>query len=295
MAVVDVVSYVAEFTGIAIGLDVVGIPPVISMPLAYLANLAIVLRRKMTTIERILIAVTAALIVSYAGSLLARGFIRSEVFYFSASPQYFFLLAASVGAVVMPFMLFYQASATAKKGTVRLWGMRAETLIGAIASEMGMVVITMATAGLAPSFQLTNAKQLANGLSSIAGSYAPYLFAVGLVAAAFTALVVISLASSWAMVDTFGWKKKGFYVVSTLETLPAAVVPILYANPLNLVLVLMVVFVFILIGPGVLLGLLAQDRKVMGDLVSRGAWRVGYWVSLAFVVSFGFMALFAAL
>ena len=295
MAVVDVVSYVAEFTGIAIGLDVVGVPPIVSMPLAYIVNLAIVLKRGMATIERVLLAISAVLIVSYAGSLLARGLIKSNTFYVTANPQYFFLLAASVGAVVMPFMLFYQASATAKKGTVRLWAMRTETLVGAVASEIGMIVIAMATAGLAPSLQFTNAKALAMGLSSIAGKYAPYLFAVGLVAAAFTALVVISLASSWAMVETFGWKERGFHWVYALETLPAAVVPILYPDPLNLALNLMVVFVFILVGPGVLLGLLSQNEKIMGGLASKGGWRVGYWVSLAFVLSFGFIALFAVL
>jgi len=295
MAVVDVVSYVAEFTGIAIGLDVVGVPPIVSMPLAYLVNLAIVLKRGMATIERILLGISAILIVSYAGSLIARGLIKSQAFYVSSTPQYFFLLAASVGAVVMPFMLFYQASATAKKGSVRLWAMRTETLVGAVASEIGMVVIAMATAGLAPSLQLSDPKALAAGLSSIAGAYAPYLFAVGLVAAAFTALVVISLASSWAMVDAFGWKKRGFYWVYAIETLPAAVVPILYPDPLNLALNLMVVFVFILIGPGVLLGLLAQNQRIMGVMASRGAWRVAYWVCLAFVISFGVIAVFALL
>jgi Mn2+/Fe2+ NRAMP family transporter len=295
MAVVDVVSYVAEFTGIAIGLEVVGVPPIVSMPVAYFVNLAIGLRRGMRTIERVLLTVSAVLIVSYGGSLLARGIIRSPTIYFSATPQYFFLLAASAGAVVMPFMLFYQASATAAKKTVRLWAMRTETLLGATASEVGMIVIAAATAGFATSLNLSDPSQLAKGLTAIAGSYAPYLFAVGLVAAAFTALVVISLASSWAIVGAFGWSSRSFRWIYALETLPAAIVPIVYPNPLNLVLNLMVVFVFILVGPGVLLGLLSQDEKIMGNLVSRGAWRVAYWVCLAFILSFGFLALFTSL
>jgi len=253
------------------------------------------MKRGMASIERILLGVSAVLIVSYAGSLIARGLIKSQTFYFSGSPHYFFLLAASVGAVVMPFMLFYQASATAKKSRVRLWAMRTETLVGATASEIGMVVIAMATAGLSSSLQISDPRALAAGLSSIAGSYAPYLFAIGLVAAAFTALVVISLASSWAIVDAFGWQRKGFYWVYALETLPAAIVPIFYPDPLGLVLNLMVVFVFVLIGPGVLLGLLAQDRRIMGPLASRGKWRAAYWICLAFVLSFGFVALAAVL
>ena len=39
MATVDVVSYVAEYTGIAIGMELVGVPPIVSMPIAYVANM----------------------------------------------------------------------------------------------------------------------------------------------------------------------------------------------------------------------------------------------------------------
>jgi len=172
--------------------------------------------------------------------------------------------------------------------------MRTETLVGAVASEIGMIVIVMATAGMSPVLSFADPGTLANALSSVAGGYAPYLFAIGLVAAAFLALVVISLASSWAMVDALGLQKRGFFWVYLLESLPAVFIPIFYPDPLELVLTLMVVFVFILVGPGVLLGLLASDSRIMGGLVSNTRWKIGYWVSLALVLSFGFIALFGA-
>jgi manganese transport protein len=295
MATVDVISYVAEYTGIAIGMEVVGVPPIISMPVAYVVNMAIVLRRELASIEKVLLGISTVMIVSYAGSLLVRGISRANIVYVSAAPHYFFFLAASAGAVVMPFMLFYQASATAKKGgAVKLWAMRTETLVGAVASEVGMIVIAMATSGMSSSLDLTDPRSLSIGLASIAGSYAPYLFALGLVAAAFMALVVISLASSWATVETLGWKNRGFSWVYVLESLPALFIPILYSYPLSLVLDLMVVFVFILAGPGILLGLLASDRRIMGALASSGLWRIGYWASLAFVLGFGVVAVLAS-
>jgi len=294
MVVVSVVSYVAEYAGIAVGMGLLGVPPLISVPAAYIAYVGVVVWKRYLTTEKALLAVSAVLIVAYAGSLLTRGLVASSVFIFDTNPTYFFLLAASAGAVIMPFMLFYQASATAEKKATRLWSMRTETLLGAFASEMGMIVITMATSGLGSSLNFANPKELSLALSSIAGPYAPYLFAVGLVAAAFIALVVISLGSSWAFVDAMGWRKDSFLWVYTLESLPAVAVPILYPSPLSLVLGLMVAFVFVLIGPGVLMGLLGSDRRIMGEYASSRYWKTAYWACLAFVVGFGLIAVVAA-
>ena len=294
MVVVSIVSYVAEYAGIAVGMQLVGIPPFISVPIAYIAYVGVVLRRRYLTTEKALLAVSAVLIVAYACALVARGLVASSPLLISASPGYFVLLAASAGAVVMPFMLFYQASATSQKKATRLWSMRLETMIGAVASEVGMIVIAMATSGLSSSLNLSDPKELSSALTSIAGSYSPFLFAVGLVAAAFLALVVISLGSSWAIVDVMGWKKESFLRVYVAESLPAVVIPILYPAPLALVIGLMVVFVFVLVGPGILMGLLGSDRRIMGENASTGLWKVAYWLSLAAVLSFGFAAVFAA-
>jgi Mn2+/Fe2+ NRAMP family transporter len=294
MATVSIVSYIAEYAGIAVGMELIGVPPIISVPIAYAAYAAVVVRRRYLTTEKALLAVSAVLIVAYAGSLFARGFVASSPVQFSVAPHYLFLLAACVGAVVMPFMLFYQASATAEKRTTRLWTMRTETLVGAIASEAGMVVIAMATSGLSPSLNFADPRSLSLALSSIAGSYAPYVFAVGLVAAAFLALVVISLGSSWAVVDAMGLRKGSFLWVYLAESLPAVVIPILYPEPLSLVLGLMVVFVFVLVGPGVLMGLLGSNRKIMGAYASNRSWKVAYWLSLAAVLGFGVAAVVAA-
>ena len=64
-------------------------------------------------------------------------------------------------------------------------------------------------------------------------------------------------------------------------------IPILYPEPLALVLGLMVIFVFVLAGPRILMGLLGLDRKVMGAHASNRYWKIAYWVSLVAVLSFG--------
>jgi Mn2+/Fe2+ NRAMP family transporter len=64
---------------------------------------------------------------------------------------------------------------------------------------------------------------------------------------------------------------------------------------LSLVLNLMVVFVFVLVGPGILMGKLTSDRRIMGNYVSSARWKVAYWLSLGAVLTFGVVALAASL
>jgi manganese transport protein len=112
----------------------------------------------------------------------------------------------------------------------------------------------------------------------------------GLVAAAFLALVVISLGSAWGVTEALGLPQKSVFWIYAAESLPAVFVPLLFPQLITLILALMVAMVFVLIVPGVLLGVLASDRRVMAANASSGVWRWAYWSSLAFVVSTGVLA-----
>jgi len=297
MVCTDVLSYVAEFTGIAIGFQILGVPPFLSLPGVYVFYLVIVWRKGYGTVERFLLAVSAVLIVSYACSLFLRGLppVHEYMYFFwSWEPRFLYMLAATAGAVVMPFMLFYQASATAEKRVRSIWNSRLETLIGAVASEIGMVVILLATIGLNGSLlETTSPRELSRALSSLAGPYAPYIFAVGLVAASFLALVVISLGSAWGVAEAIGWGRQRFFWIYLIESLPALFVPMLFPDLFDLAINLMVLFVFVLLGPGIMVGLIAGKKQIMGKLASNSAWSILYWASLALVVASGLIALAA--
>ena len=299
MAFTDMLSYVAEFTGIAIGFQLLGVAPILSLPVVYVVYLAIVWKRGYTTVEKFLIVFSFVLIVSYGGSLFLRGLppAREYMFFFwSWQPDFLYLMAATAGAVVMPFMLFYQTSATAEKKTKSLWSSRLETLIGAVASEVGMVVILLATIGLNGTLLGTNSpEKLSRALSFIAGPYAAYIFAFGLIAASFLALVVISLGSAWGVAETIGWGRQKFFWIYLIESLPALVVPMLFPDLFHLALDMMVLFVFVLLGPGIMVGLITRKKQVMGNLTSSLGWSAAYWVSLALIVTSGFIALAAIL
>ncbi len=296
MALVDVISYIVEYTGAAIGFQIFGMAPILSVPIVFVAHVIIVYKRRYAEAEKPLLIISILFVISWAISafLTARNGITITPFYFSRSPDFLYLIAANVGAVIMPFMLFYQASATAEKGATasHLWAVRVETAVGAIASEVIMVAIAVATIGVKrDSLNFTAPKVLSQGLSQIAGSAAPYVFAVGLIAASFIALIVISLGSSWGVTEALGWGRKNWFKVYLVESIPALVIPMLTINLVNLAINLMVLQIVVLIGPAVMLGLITSDRRVMGKHALRGTNRVIYWVFLGLILSTGLLAL----
>jgi Mn2+/Fe2+ NRAMP family transporter len=153
-----------------------------------------------------------------------------------------------------------------------------------------MVAFLMLGAGMPASSDLFTTSGVASALASVGGWLLPYAFALGLVAAAFLALVVISLGSAWGVVEAVGLPRRRAFWVYTAESVPAVIVPFLFPHPLTLVLDLMVLLVFILVGPGIVVGFLASDRRVMGDHASKGVWKVAYWASLGSVVFCGVLA-----
>jgi Mn2+/Fe2+ NRAMP family transporter len=290
MALTDFLSYVVQYTGIAIGMSVLGVSPFVSLPIAYVASFALVYKRTYASVERGLLIVSGVFIVCCLASLLLRGIVPGSPFYVSADPRFLYFVAADVGAVVMPFMLFYQASATAEKRTGNVRSSRLETLLGAIVSEGIMIVILMVSVGLGGGADLADPVALSQALAAVAGGYAPVLFAVGLVAAAFLALVVISFASAWGLVEAIGWGRERYLGIYLAESAPAVLVPLLLAHSVGFLLQLMVLFVFVLMGPGVVMGFVASNPRVMGAHASKGFWKAAYWLCLGAVLLSGILA-----
>ncbi len=304
MFVTDFLSYAVEYAGIAVALEIFGVSPLVSLPIVFLAHALLVFTGSYRRTERILLLVSAVLLSSYVmdaflvrpnvGELVSVGLSPIQPFF---QPSFGLLIAANVGAVIMPWMLFFQAGAVTQKGLRRENAAheRLETLLGAVASEVLMVAIVVVS-DPAGSVNMLSASSLANALVPLAGRYAYLLYGVGLGSAAFLALVVISLASTWGIGEALGWRRRigekfslarNFYVLYLAETLPAVFIPLVFTNLVNLMLSLMVVFVFVTIVPGLMLGLICSNDRVMGANVMGPKWKVAYWSMLGVVVLTG--------
>jgi Mn2+/Fe2+ NRAMP family transporter len=104
---------------------------------------------------------------------------------------------------------------------------------------------------------------------------------------------VISLGSAWGVTEAIGWGRERFFWIYLIESLPALVVPMLFPDLFGLAIGMMVLFVFVLLGPGIMVGLIAGKKQIMGKLASNVPWTIMYWISLAVVVASGLIALAA--
>ncbi|MGC8629151.1 MAG: NRAMP family divalent metal transporter [Candidatus Micrarchaeia archaeon] len=295
MALTDVVTYVAEFIGIAVGLEILGVPSYYGIPLAFVVYLAIVTRKSYKYIEIALLSISGILIFGLIATLLLRGIQPYSPFFFSSSPHYLFLLAANIGAVVMPFMIFFQASATAiklngeksrKPKDAILRQERRNTLIGAVVTELLMVVVEMTFAGSGANNPaiFVYPKELSFVMTPIAGPFAEYIFGIGLLGAGFLALSVVALGSAWGVAEAANIRnKKAIYIA---ESLPAAIASMLIpqAELIKAVLYLLVFFVFTLVGPVVMLGLIAQNKSILGKYRTGKIGNIIYWLSAAILI-----------
>jgi Mn2+/Fe2+ NRAMP family transporter len=297
---IDLFSYVIEYTGIAVGAAMLGIPPLIAVSIAYVVALAIIVGRRYAEAEKYLLVPAALMPLAFIIEAALRGYDPSApLFYASTSPPFLFFIAANIGAVVMPFMLFFQASATAKKygagGDVSAkisWSAK-ETLIGAAFSEAVMIAIEAASAGL-DGVDPLSPSSMSSALSRIAGPYSATLFGIGLLSSAFLALVVIALASSWGAVEALGVKDRRIRdLVFAAEQLPGLL--IVSTSPSSklvlLALNLMAASAVALAVPGILIGILISDENIMGPYKYNKTRAAAYWATLAVLIGFGVLGL----
>ncbi|MGC8772668.1 MAG: divalent metal cation transporter [Conexivisphaera sp.] len=216
MALTDFMTYVVEFAGIALGARLLGISPALTVAAAFLVYAMIVATKRYRVAEAVLLPVSfmlvAAIVVSVAffpidpGSLLLEGLSPIQPY---LSPGYGFLLAASIGAVIMPWMLFFHSGADARKGLSRadLPAERIETLVGAIVSEVLMAITVIDGYGLrlfdgTPTLSISPS-EIANLLHPL-GPLSSLIMGIGFVAAGFLALTVASMASGWGVSGSSG-------------------------------------------------------------------------------------------
>jgi len=130
-----------------------------------------------------------------------------------SNPSYAALVAANVGAVVMPWMVFYQQGAVVEKrlGRDDLRGARLDTALGAVVTQVVMAAVLIATAatltGTTGARPLDSVGDIAAALSPALGSQAArYVLAFGIGGAALVASIVVALALAlaWAVAEALG-------------------------------------------------------------------------------------------
>jgi NRAMP (natural resistance-associated macrophage protein)-like metal ion transporter len=131
-----------------------------------------------------------------------------------ANPGYLYLIAANLGAVIMPWMVFYHQSAVLDKGlgTDDLIAARWDTALGAVVTQLIMAAVLIAVAATVgqakPDTPLNDVPEIARVLILfLGGTTGRLVFAAGMTGAALVATVVVCLAAAWGVGEVAGFKR----------------------------------------------------------------------------------------
>ena len=209
-------ALITEFSGIAASGEIFGIPKVFSVGVSFLILLFVVFTGSYRRAETIALIFSLTGFVFIPAAIVAHPDIHQLVFkgLFGSQPlgnkDYIWLIAANAGAVIMPWMIYYQQSATVDKNLckkdVKL--AQTDTLIGSIATQVLMIAVIVMTAATLYKAHIvpSTAKAIGQSLIPLAGKYAGALFAVGLYSSSILAAFVVSMAFTWAAGETWGYK-----------------------------------------------------------------------------------------
>lgn len=217
---------------------------------------------------------------------------------FRSDPKFLAALVAILGTTISPYLFFWQASQEVEEevshGRKRLWqriGATDEELkyaavdvnIGMFFSNVVMYFIILATAATlfkAGKTSIQTATDAAQALRPLAGNACTILLGVGLISAGFLAIPILSGSAAYAVCEAFRWRcgldqtvrhAHHFYAVITASTLVGMAMNFLKINPISALFWTAVINGFLAPPLLVLIMLIANNGKVMGERVN-GAW-----------------------
>ena len=242
---------------------------------------------------------------NFGGSLTAAGLIT--------------LVMANIGTTITPWQIFFQQSAVVDKGmdVKDIKFGKIDTFVGSFMTCLVAAFIIIATAAVFfynPSGQIDveSAAQAAKQIPQLLpqhhwGLWAKTLFAIGLFDAGLLGALCISLATSWAMGEVFGWahslnksvrEAPWFYAAYVLMLMSAGVISLISSTKVQNTITIFVQVVAVTLLPAALvfLILLLNDKPLMGEHVNTRWQNFVNWSITIFVIMvssvFGISVLF---
>ncbi len=210
-------ALLSELSGLAgVGL-LIGVPAPITMTLVVAALVVMAYRGSYLSVERIAIAVGLFELVFLAVAWRAQpglaDLVAGSINITWRDPSYLYLVAANIGAVIMPWMVFYQQSSVVeKKLTIEDQpAARLDTAFGAVLTQVIMAAVLIATAatllGKTHSGSLDTVQQIAEAITPFLGeTTGKLLFGLGLSGSALVATIVVTLTAARTLSEVLGVK-----------------------------------------------------------------------------------------
>jgi|SRR5579872_1369881 len=292
LLVLDFLTIVTEFIGVALALGYFGVSRYVSVPLACAGLVAMTATGSFRRWERFMLLFVAAnfLVIPlavfahpHAGPVVHGLFVPGIKGGLTSTSV--LLIIAIVGTTVAPWQLFFQQSNVVDKRITPRWinYERADTVLGSFITVLGAgaMIVTCAFAFGHTHFagHFTSAAGVARALEHRLHAPAGALYAVVLLNASIIGAAAVTLGTSYAFGDFFGARHSlhrsareapGFYAsFAGLVAVAGAIVLIPHA-PLGLITTAVQALAGVLLpSASVFLLLLCNDREVLGPWVNR--------------------------
>ena len=207
---------VAQFAGIAAGVELLGISRYVAVPVAALLIWLLVTRGSYSRVEKFLLVLCLASLSYVISAFMARPpwdmVLRQALTpTFHLETGYVLALLATVGTTITPWGIVYLQASVVDKGMMpqEYRYTRLDVVAGVVFGNLisAFVVITTAATLFAHGIHVETAEQAALALAPLAGPQAKYLFNVGLIGASLLAASVLPLATTYAICEAFGWER----------------------------------------------------------------------------------------
>jgi Mn2+/Fe2+ NRAMP family transporter len=296
---VDLANVVAEFAGVAASMEMFHVSRYISVPIAALLVWILVLRGTYRQVEVIFLIACGFYVTYIISAVLAKPDWLEAAKHvvipnLAFNSGYLVTLTALVGTTIAPWQFFYlQAGFVEKKVGPRNYPQaRADVLIGSISCMVivfFIIVATAATLWVSGQRDITDAVQAAKALIPLAGKWAGFTFAFGLLNASLFAASILPLSTAHVICEGLGFEAgidhkfkdaKIFYSLYTVLIVVGAGIILLPHVPI------WKIFIFSQVGNGVWLPiviifilLLVNRRDLMGEHVNTLTFNIVAWAT----------------
>src|SRR5712692_8470657 len=310
---VDLGNVVAEFAGVAAAMEIFGVSRYFAVPIAAVLVWILVVRGTYRQVEKIFLVACLFYLSYLFSAILAKPdwlrallhltpphllklvpYIRPYVDAPRIDTSYLLTLTALVGTTIAPWQFFYMQAAFVEKrvGPRQYKQARADVMIGSISCMVivfFIIVCTAATLYASGHRDIATAEDAARALIPLAGKWAGWTFAFGLLNASLFAASILPLSTAHVICEGLGFEAgidrkfreaKIFYGLYTALIVIGAGVILIPNAPLWKILI------FSQVGHGIWLPfvvifilLLMNRRDLMGEHVNTLTMNVVAWVT----------------
>jgi NRAMP (natural resistance-associated macrophage protein)-like metal ion transporter len=291
---------ISEFAGVAASMELFGVSKYISVPISAAIVWWLVVKGNYKSVEKVFLFACvfylSYIISGFMGKpdwhAIGTSFLEPTI---RMETGWLTMAVGVIGTTIAPWMQFYLQSSVVDKGLKAedYQYTRMDVIIGSVTVNVVAFFIIMlcAVTLFQNGIRIESAKDAAQALAPLAGDYASWLFAFGLLNASLFAASILPISTAYTICEAFGWESSlnrkfleapQFYGLYSLMVFLGAGIILLPELPLITIMyysqvingaILPVILIFML--------LLVNDRKIMGEYTNSLVMNIVSWLTVA--------------